>query len=97
MHNLAQICRAEIPAGGDLIAKLLRMHAAGVLRREAPAKMRMPEAPFVESVVVMPPTVQLFCLRPIKFRNASGTLITVQKFPDAEMPVPVANQLRTYW
>jgi hypothetical protein len=92
LNNLAAICRTEVPAASDLIAKLLRVHAASVLAGTAPAKMRKPDAPLIVPMVVKPPTVTLFALRPVKFRNANGELIVTQKFQDAELPPDAAKR-----
>jgi hypothetical protein len=92
LNNLAAICRTEVPAASDLIAKLLRVHAASVLAGTAPAKMRKSDAPLIAPMVVKPPTVTLFALRPIKFRNTSGELIVTQKFQDTELPPKAAKR-----
>jgi hypothetical protein len=92
LEQFTGVCRVEVPAAADLIARLLRTHAAAVLARTAPALLAKPPERFVEPLAAKPPTVQLFCLRPIKFRIASGELIAVQKFRDAEMPLATAKR-----
>jgi hypothetical protein len=56
LQKFAAICRAEVPAAADLVAKLLRSHAVGVLDGSAPATLRQPEGPLEK--VTWPPAVE---------------------------------------
>lgn len=86
VQHFALIARAEIPAAGDMIAALLRTHASAVLDGSGPAVLPTSEPPFVEPVKEKPPpTVRLFAMRPIKWRDASGQQRSAQKFTDADL------------
>jgi hypothetical protein len=86
LNNFALVCRTEIPAGGDLVAKLLRVHAEAVLAGTAPAALPQPEAPVVSpSIAAKPATVALFALRPVKWKDAGGQQMVVQKFQDCAL------------
>ena len=93
LHNLAKICCTEAPAAADHIAKLLRVHAAGVLRGEGPATMRVPDAPFVEPVAVEAVVVHLFALRSVKWLAAGAVNQTIaQKFTDVYLTPSAAKR-----
>jgi hypothetical protein len=92
LHNLAKICHTEGLTAAGHVAKLLRVHAAAVLRSEAPATMKMPDAPFVEPIAVEAAVVQLFCMRPVKWRDANGKQVVAQKFTDAELTPQAAKR-----
>lgn len=49
-----------------------------------------PEAYVAPPTPAPPPTVQLFALRSIKFKNADGLVIAVQKFRDVDLPPATA-------
>lgn len=88
----AEMAKREVPEGSALISRLLRQHREMVLAGLAPSTLKEPPQPFIEAVAVKPPTVQVFCLRPVKFKNAAGMQIVVQKFRDAEMPPEAATR-----
>jgi hypothetical protein len=65
-----------------MIAAGLRAHGAAVLAGDAPATLRAPEVlvPVVEAVPA--PTVQLFALRAVKWRDTEGQQQIGGKFSD---------------
>jgi hypothetical protein len=85
LANYCKASRAEIPEALALIGKTAGYHAAAVLSGTAPATLRKPEAPFVPAVIAKPPTVQLFAMRPVKWKDVNGKLTTAQKFTDAQL------------
>jgi hypothetical protein len=92
MKNFADVLVAQIPEAVDLLSRLIREHIASVLRREAPATVKKPAAPFVSVVVAAPVRMTLFAMRPIKHTDPdSGKLIVTQKFADVEMPPTFAK------
>jgi hypothetical protein len=87
----------EIPQNAELITKLLRQHGASVIAGSAPSAMPQPPQPYVE---VLPPlrepTVQLFALRSIKWRDDQGQQRFVGQYRDAPVPQRlVARSLRS--
>ncbi len=92
VQNFALITRAEIPTAGDMIAALLRAHAAAVLNGTVPAVLPNPEAPFVELVIEKPETVRLFCMRAVKWTAADGTQHMAQRYQDADLTPPAASR-----
>jgi hypothetical protein len=80
--RFAGACRSEIPAGGDLVAKLLRNHGAAVLARSAPALLAQPPQAYAAPTATPAPTVQLFALRPVRWIAADGAQRLGQKFSD---------------
>ena len=92
LHAYCSSSATQIPDAVALIVKLLGDHATAVTTGLAPATLKRPEAPYVPTATAKPTTVALFALRPIKFRNLSGDLITVQKFRDAELTPSAAKR-----
>jgi hypothetical protein len=77
----------QVPDVVTLLSRLIREHCAAVLRGEALADVRLPEAKFVAPVETKPERVPLFCLRSVKFVDPdSGLLVVIQKFQDGEFP-----------
>jgi hypothetical protein len=58
LQNFAAICRAEVPQAAEMVAKLLRAHAVGVLDGSQPATLRPPEPP-PETIIWPPPGVEV--------------------------------------
>jgi hypothetical protein len=84
---------AEIPAAVELVKKVLTYHSACVARGEGSPTLRRPEPAYVEPAAApAPTTVQLFALRPIKWRDAAGARKVVQKFRDCELPPATAQR-----
>lgn len=91
--NFCQIISREIPQASDLIAKLLRQHGATVLAGAASPLLKPPPEAFVEPPPPpKPETVTVFALRSVKFKNADGLVIAVQKFRDVELPPALAEK-----
>jgi hypothetical protein len=92
LEQFVGACRVEVPAAADLIARLLRTHAAAVLARTAPAVLAKPPEPIVEPLKEKPPTVTLFALRPVRWIAADGAPCIAQKFTDAELTPSAASR-----
>jgi hypothetical protein len=91
VNNRGRVVAGEVAQACDLIVKLLRVHGAAVIRGEAPPVLRKPAtAPYKAPAEVVAPSVTVFAMRPIKFKNGAGKLVVVQKFQDAEMPPATA-------
>jgi hypothetical protein len=92
MKNFSDVLVQQIPEAVELLSRLIREHAAAILRKEAPSTVRKPEAPVVVPAVARPVRVTLFAMRSIKFTDPdSGKPIVAQKFSDAEMPPTFAK------
>ena len=91
VNNRGRVVAGEVAQACDLIVKLLRVHGAAVIGGEAPPVLRKPAtAPYKAPAEVVAPSVTVFAMRPIKFKNGAGKLVVVQKFQDAEMPPATA-------
>jgi hypothetical protein len=92
LKNFSDVLVQQIPEAVELLSRLIREHAAAVLRREAPSMVRKPDAPVVVQAVTKPVRMTLFAVRSIKFTEPdSGKLIVAQKFQDLEMPPSYAK------
>jgi hypothetical protein len=87
LKNFSDVLVQQIPEAVELLSRLIREHAAAVLRREAPSKLKQPEAPAVVPIVQKPVRVSLFAMRSIRYLDPdSQKLVVVQKFKDGEFP-----------
>jgi hypothetical protein len=84
--RFAGAVRSEIPAGGDLVAKLLRTHGAAVLARSAPSVLAAPPPACTAPVVTKPALMQVFTLDSISWTDADGRLQRLGKWRDVELP-----------
>jgi hypothetical protein len=92
LKDFSDVLVAQIPEAVTLLSRLIREHAAAVLRREAPSTVKKPETPYVVPVPTKPVRMPLFCTRSVKFIDPdSGKLIAAQKFSDIEMPPSYAK------
>jgi hypothetical protein len=92
LKGFSDVLVAQIPEAVELLSRLIREHAAAVLRREAPSTVRKPDAPVVVPAPAKPVRMPLFCTRSLKFVDPdSGKLIVAQKFSDVEMPPSYAK------
>jgi hypothetical protein len=90
LNHFAQLAKGEIPAAGEMIARLLRQHAAAVLAGHAPAAMPLPPEAYIEPAApAASPTQTLFCLRSVKWTDDAGQQRIAGPFQDAELPVPL--------
>jgi hypothetical protein len=89
--HLLRVCTTEALPTSDKVAQLARAHRDAVLRGDAAATLpQPPEAYVAPPVPAKEPTVTVFAMTQIKFKNASGEQIVVQAYQDAEMPPPSA-------
>jgi hypothetical protein len=87
LKNFSDVLVQQIPEAVELLSRLTREHAAAVLRREAPSKLKQPDTLTVVSAVAKPVRISLFAMRSVKFVDPdSKTLVVVQKFKDGEFP-----------
>jgi hypothetical protein len=92
LKSFADVAAQQIPEAVALLSRLIREHAAAVLRRDAPSTLKTPEQPFTPPAVVHPVRMTLFCTRSVKHVDPdSGKLIVTQKFQDVEMPPTYAK------
>jgi hypothetical protein len=92
LRNFSDVLVQQIPEAVELLSRLIREHAAAILRKEAPSTVKRPEAPVVVPAVPRPVRVSLFAMQSIKFTDPdSGKLIVAQKFSDVEMPPSYAK------
>jgi hypothetical protein len=92
LKGFSDVLVAQIPEAVALLSRLIREHAAAVLRREAPSKLKQPEAPVVVPIVQKPVRVSLFAMHSLKFTDPdSGKLIVAKQFRDVEMPPAFAK------
>lgn len=92
LNQYASASRLQLPPAIEMIAAGLRGHATAVLSGDAPATLRTPDAPFVETPVVKAPTVLRFALRPVKWIAADGKRCAAQKFTDAALTESAASR-----
>ena len=95
--NFCQIISREIPQASELIAKLLRVHAASVIAGHAASSLPQPMEAYMPSPAPLrEPTEQLFCLRSIKFVDDTSQQRFVGQYRDASVPQRlVARALRS--
>jgi hypothetical protein len=87
LKNFSDVLVQQIPEAVVLLSRLVREHAAAVLRREAPSTVKKPETLTVVPTVTKPMRITLFAMRSVKFVDPdSKTLVVVQKFKDGEFP-----------
>jgi hypothetical protein len=92
LKSFSDVATQQIPEAVALLSRLIREHAAAVLRREAPSTVKKPEQPVTPPAVVLPVRMDLFCLRSVKYVDPdSGELIVVQKFQDGVFPPSFAK------
>jgi hypothetical protein len=92
LKGFSDVLVAQIPEAVALLSRLIREHAAAVLRREAPSKLKQPEAPVVVPIVQKPVRVSLFAMRSIKFVDPdNGERIVAKQFRDVAMPPTYAK------
>jgi hypothetical protein len=92
LKGFSDVLVAQIPEAVALLSRLIREHAAAVLRRDAPSKLKQPEAPVVVPVMTKPVRVSLFAMHSLKFTDPdSGKLIVAKQFQDVEMPPTYAK------
>jgi hypothetical protein len=92
LQSFADVAEQQIPEAVALLSRLIREHAAAVLRRDAPPTVKKPEAPIVPAVVAEPVRMDLFAMRSVKYVDPdSGKLIVVQKFQDGVFPPSYAK------
>jgi hypothetical protein len=84
-------CAGEAEVAAAVVLRELRDLPKLVVSGDRPIPHR-PEPVAVVAAIPPAPTIQLFCMRPIRFRNANGELIVVQKFHDAELPLQTAKR-----
>jgi hypothetical protein len=83
--RFAGACRSEIPAGGDLVAKLLRNHGAAVLARSAPPTLAKPPEAVAPVSTTKPELVQVFLLHACTWRDHGGVQRVSGKWRDCEL------------
>jgi hypothetical protein len=87
LKGFSDVLVAQIPEAVELLSRLIREHAAAVLRREAPSKLKKPETLTVVPAVAKPVRISLFAMRSVRFVDPdSKTLVVIQKFKDREFP-----------
>jgi hypothetical protein len=91
LHSFAITTQAQVPEATQLIASLLRSHATAVLNGSAPATLAEPPAPFIEPTPVIEPTVELFTLRSIKWRDHNAVQKVVHQYNDVQLPQRLAE------
>ncbi|KJC44815.1 hypothetical protein UP09_14285 [Bradyrhizobium sp. LTSP885] len=82
LHNYCKASATQIPEALTLIGKLAANHAAAVLAGTAPATLRRPEPAPVPTVAPVAPTVHLFAMRSVKWKDANGSAIVAQACTD---------------
>jgi hypothetical protein len=88
LKGFSDVLVAQIPEAVALLSRLIREHAAAILRKEAPSKLKQPEVPVVVPIVQKPVRVSLFAMRSIKYLDPdSQKLVVIQKFQDGEFPL----------
>lgn len=92
LQAFASSSRSQVPPATELIVTVMRNYATAVLRGDGPATLPKPEGAFVEPVTEKPPTVQLFCMRPVKWRDAAGVQRLAQKFTDVSVTQSAASR-----
>jgi hypothetical protein len=92
LKSFADVTTVQIPEAVALLSRLIREHAAAVLRKEVPSTVKKPDAPFVPPAVVKPVRMDLFCMRSVKYVDPdSGKLILIPKFQDGIFPPSYAK------
>jgi hypothetical protein len=92
LSNFATSSRTEVPQAAEIVAALLRDHAAAVIDGSAPAVLPTPEKPFTPTIAPKPVTRPLFTLRSISWTNADGMLRVAQRYTDADLPLDAADR-----
>jgi hypothetical protein len=95
LRNYCDATRVQIPEAMAMIGKLAGHHAQAVLAGTAPATLKKPEAPVVAPPVTKAPTIRLFALRCVKFRDADGVLVAIQQFADGDFTPAAALKARS--
>jgi hypothetical protein len=96
--KFAQAVQSEIPAGADLVSRLLRNHRAAVLARTAPALLAQPPAAYIAPAATKPALVQVFALDALVWTDGDGRLQRRGKWNDVELPQHCAARgLRLKW
>jgi hypothetical protein len=92
LKSFADVAEQQIPEAVALLSRLIREHAAAVLRRDAPSTVKKPEVPLVPVVVAAPVRMDLFCMRSVKYIDPdSGKMILIPKFQDGVFPPSFAK------
>jgi hypothetical protein len=92
LKTFADVAIQQIPDAVTLLSRLVREHAAAVLRRDAPSTVKKPEVPFVPAAVAKPVRMDLFALRSVKYVDPdSRELVLIQKFQDGAFPPTFAK------
>src|SRR5258708_16739574 len=85
VHAFALACR-EIPAAGELIAKLLRVHSAAGLAGTAPPLLAKPPESYVAPVGAKPALTQVFALHALRGADEHGMGRQIGKWRDVSLP-----------
>lgn len=83
--------RTEVPQAAEIVAGLLREHAAAVLAGMAPAILPTPQKPFTPTIALKPVTRRLFTVQAISW-TVDGMQRVAQKFTDADLPPDAAHR-----
>jgi len=95
MMVFLEAVQAQVLPEADLIANVLRAHAAGVMAGELPASLPKPAEPVQPNVIERPPTQRLFTLRVVRWLDASGVQQVADQYVDADLtPSAASNCLR---
>jgi hypothetical protein len=90
--NYCEVSALQIPEAMVMLDRLMREHAAGVLRKSMPATLKRP-APVAAPVIVPPPPMTtVFATRSIKYTDPrTNKLVLAAQFRDLEMPPEYAR------
>jgi hypothetical protein len=90
--NYCEVSALQIPEAMVMLDRLMREHAAGVLRKSMPATLKR-SAPVAAPVIVPPPPMTtVFATRSIKYTDPrTNKLVLAAQFRDLEMPAEYAR------